>query len=147
MNGDRNFAVITLLVSLALLAGSLLIVPMEELSITSPGGYPILISVLCVIFAILSMVETVRTKERKKVLDDGETFRVFDPVIVVFLIMLALYVLAIIYLHYAIATLLFLFAAICYLKRGDWRQAILIAYISTFTIMLVFKYMFSVIMP
>jgi hypothetical protein len=46
-----------------------------------------------------------------------------------------------------VATLLFLFAAMFYLKRDNWKRAVLISYISTFMILLVFKYLFSVIMP
>ena len=142
---DKLFALFTLIVSVVFFLGSLFIVPFNELSITSPGGYPILISVICLIFALLSIWEGKKLNS-SRTLDDGEQFRVFDPVIVAFLVMLTLYVVAIILVHYAIATLLFLFAAIYYLRK-DWRQAALIAYISTFTIMLIFKYMFNVIMP
>ena len=147
MKGDRIFACVMLAVAVAFLLCSLGIVPFGELSITSPGGYPILISTLCVLFGALSFGETVKRGTREKKLDDGEVFRVFDPVVVVFLILLTLYVAAILFLHYAIATLLFLFVALLYLKHGAVRQAFGIAYIGTFTIILIFKYMFSVIMP
>ena len=140
---DRIFSVIALAVALLFLVGALGIVPFEQLTITSPGGYPILIAVLCVIFGGLSMVETFQKKKET----GGENFRVFDPVIIAFILLLSLYVVAIIYLHYALATLLFLFAALLFLKRGKWGQAFLISYIGTFMVMLIFKYMFNVIMP
>lgn len=126
-------------ISLLFLAGALQIVPISELSVISPGGYPVFIAILC---TVLAGIVAMHPKQ-----DQVEEKALFSPVIKAFLIMLVLYVLAIIYLHYVIATLLFLFAAVLYLKRKDWRTAILVAYISTFMILLVFEYIFGVVLP
>lgn len=135
----KIFGWICVAVSALFLIGALTIVPFEELSPVSPGGYPIFIAILCLIFSVILMV----TGKHKAV----ETKPLFSPVIVAFMIMLVLYVLGIIYLHYTIATLLFLFAAIFYLRRDSWKQAILVAYISTFMILLIFQYFFNVLLP
>lgn len=142
MKGEKIFTYIMLAISVLLLIGSLFIVPFDELTVSSPGGYPVFISFACVILACLVAFG------KHPAEDDSENAKkVFDPVIVAFIIMLALYVVGIIYIHYTVATLLFLFAGMFYLNRSSWKRAVLISYISTFMILLVFKYLFSVIMP
>jgi hypothetical protein len=115
-------------------------VPFSELTASSSGGYAIFISVICLILALVIAFG------KRSVSDEPEK-SVFDPVIIAFIIMLILYVVGILFIHYVAATLLFLFAAMFYLKRDNWKRAVLISYISTFMILLVFKYLFSVIMP
>ena len=141
MNGERYFSYIILALSVLFLIGSLFIVPFNELTITSPAGYAIFMSALCLI------VSCVIVFGKKFETDIDETKKVFDSTIVVFMLLLLLYVAAIIFLHYTIATLLFIFAAVFYFRRDSVKQAVLISYISTFMILLVFKYIFSVIMP
>lgn len=140
--GERIFSYICLGISVLFIIGSFFIVPIKELSVSSPGGYPIFASVLCLIFSLLVIFG-----QRKKTEDDDDGTKLFDPVIIAFIIMLIFYVLAIRYLHYTIATLLFLFAAVFYLKRDSWKRAVLVSYITTFLILLVFKYIFSVSLP
>lgn len=142
MKGEKKFTYLMVAVSLIFLIASLLIVPFSELSATSPGGYPIFISIICLVLAIVIAAGKHPSEE-----EIDTTKKVFDPVIIAFIIMLTLYVVGIIYIHYVVATLLFIFAGIFYLKRDNWKQAVLISYISTFMILLVFKYLFSVIMP
>jgi hypothetical protein len=140
MKGEKIFSYIMVLVSAAFLIGSLLIVPFSELTASSSGGYAIFISVICLILALVIAFG-------KRPVSDEPEKSVFDPVIIAFIIMLILYVVGILFIHYVAATLLFLFAAMFYLKRDNWKRAVLISYISTFMILLVFKYLFSVIMP
>lgn len=140
--GEKIFSYLIILLSLAFLAGSFFIVPIGELTVDSAGGYPIFIASLCLVMALLvTFGKRPSLKEEDQMEKD-----VLTPVIVAFIVMLAIYVLAIIYIHYVLATLLFVFAAIFYLKK-DWKSAVLISYISTFMILLIFKYLFSVIMP
>lgn len=142
MKGEKKYTYLMVVVSLVFLIGSLFIVPFSELTATSPGGYPIFIAVICLVLAIAVAIGKHPSED-----EIDTTKKVFDPVIVAFIIMLLLYVVGIIYIHYVAATLLFLFVAIFYLKRDNWKHAVLISYISTFMILLVFKYLFSVIMP
>jgi uncharacterized membrane protein len=112
----------------------------SELTASSSGGYPVFISLICLVLAVVAAFG--KSQEVQ-----GEEKSIFESVIIAFIIMLVLYVVGIIYIHYVPATLLFLFAAMFYLKRDDWKRAVLISYISTFMILLVFKYLFSVILP
>lgn len=138
--GEKLFSYILLAFSALCIVGSLFIIPFNELTMSSPGGYPIFVAGLCFVFAaIIAFVP------RKAAEDDEE--KLFDTATVLFIVLLILYVIAIIYLHYTIATLLFLFAAIFFLRNKDWRSAVLISFICTFLILLLFKYIFSVILP
>ena len=140
MKGEKIFSYLLVAASLCMLIGSLLIEPMNKLTVTSPAGYPILISALCL---LLAFVVSLKTENNPA----AEERTIFDPVIVNFFVMLTLYVVGIMFIHYTLATLIFLFAAMASLSRKDWRRAILISYIGTFMILLVFKYLFSVILP
>lgn len=142
MKGEKIFTYLMVVVSLIFLVGSLFIVPFKELTVTSSGGYPIFIAVICLILAVIIALGKHPVEDQS-----GEEKSVFDSVIIAFIIMLVLYAAGILYIHYVAATLLFLFAAIFYLQRDNWKRAVLISYISTFMILLVFKYLFSVIMP
>lgn len=142
MKGEKKFSILLLLISVLFLIGSLFIVDFKNLTITSPGGYPILISVVTVLCALYVVFV-----KNKNLTDPDDARSVFDPTIIAFIIMLILYVVLINIIHYTLATLIFLFAAMVYLERKNWRRAILVSYISTFMILLVFKYIFSVIMP
>ena len=142
MKGAKAFAIFWMILSLVFFIGSFFLVPMDEITVTSPAGYPIFISVLCLIFSILVFRKTVKRSDA-----EIPEKKVFDPTVVHMMVRLILYALGIVFIHYVFATLLFLFAALVYLKKGSWKSAIMISYISTFMILLIFKYMFSVIMP
>lgn len=142
MKGAKVFAIFWLILSLLFFAGSFFLVPVNEITVTSPAGYPIFISVLCLIFSALVLGKTAKKSD-----EEVPEKKVFDPIVVHMMVLLILYALGIVFIHYVFATLLFLFAALVYLKKGEMRSALMISYISTFMILLVFKYMFSVIMP
>lgn len=137
MKGEKKFSYLMVMITVVLFLGALRIVSFEELTISSPGGYPSFIGLLAVFLAVLIALGKHEETDEK----------VFQPVIVASIVMLVLYVVAIIYFHYTAATLLFLFAGIFYLNRKNWKRALLIAYISTFVILLIFKCLFKVIMP
>lgn len=142
MKGARIFSAFWLILALVFFVGSFFLVPAGEITMTSPAGYPIFISGVCLVFAGLVYGKTRRGTEEKV-----PEKPVLDPVVLHMMVMLVLYVAGILLVHYVAATLLFLFAALFYLRREDWRNALMISYISTFMILLVFKYLFSVIMP
>lgn len=148
MKGAGVFSVFWLLLSLAFFVGSFFLTPLEEITVTSPAGYPIFISALSLVFSVLVLADTRRAeKKTEKQAGEEPAQKVFDPVVVHLMVLLVLYVAAIILIHFVPATLLFLAAALLYLRKGNLRDAVLISYISTFMILLIFKYMFSVIMP
>lgn len=139
--GEKIVAYVMLIVSLVFVIASFRIIPISELTVSSSGGYAIFISFICLIFALAGIFE----KPMKPNENAGKN--VLDSVIIAFIVMLVCYIIGIIYIHYVPATLLFLFASSFYLNRASLKRAILISYISTFMILLVFKYGFSVIMP
>ena len=138
--GERGFCCALLVLSLALLCASLQITPLPELTLTSDGAYPVFVSVLCVGFALWMVLE-----------NQGKATVTEKPVlhrdVVTVLLLLVLYVGAILLIHYILATLLFTVLSITYLERGNWRLGLLVGFISTFMIVLLFKYAFNVILP
>ncbi len=166
MKGAVRFSLFWTILALVFFAGSFFLVPPGELTMTSPAGYPLFISALCLGFSVLVLVKTLREGRKGQAAgghgsepesqaagghgrepEAGPGKQVFDPVVVRLMILLVLYVAAIPVVHYTAATLMFLLAALCYLRKGRWKNALMISYISTFMILLVFKYLFSVILP
>lgn len=166
MKGAVRFSLFWTILALVFFAGSFFLVPPGELTMTSPAGYPLFISALCLGFSVLVLVKTLREGRKGQAAggpgsepesqaagghgrepEAGPGKQVFDPVVVRLMILLVLYVAAIPVVHYTVATLMFLLAALCYLRKGRWKNALMISYISTFMILLVFKYLFSVILP
>lgn len=140
--GEKIFSYVLLALSAVCIIGAFFIVPISELTVSSPGGYPVFVACLCFVLAAITAF-----RKPEEVDSEGKEEKLFDRTILIFIAMLVMYALAIIYLHYTVATLLFLFVSIFYLRKKDWRMAILVSYICTFLILLVFKYAFSVILP
>lgn len=138
--GERFFCYGLLVCSLLFLTASLRITPLSELTVTSDGAYPIFISCLSLSFALWMVLEN---RGKGNIAEKPPLHR--D--ILVMLLLLAGYVVALLLLHYILATLLFSVLSISYLERGNWRLGLLVGFISTFLIVLVFKYAFNVILP
>lgn len=144
--GKRIFSVILMAGAVLFLLGSLNITALSELSVSSPGGYPVFIACLGLIFAIWAMIED-RGKAGQEVQEKEYHKSVLNKDVMVIIGFMIFYLITIIFFHYTIATLLFVFLTIYYLKDREWKTAALVAFISTFMILLVFKYLFSVILP
>lgn len=142
---EKYFSAILMLVAVFFLVGSLSITSLSQLSLTSPGGYPVFIALLGMAFGLWVLVEG-RQQRKENTSEEAEERAASRDVLVV-IGLLALYIVGILLVHYIPSTLIFLFLLVYYLRRGDWKTAALISYISTFMIVLVFKYLFNVILP
>lgn len=139
--GERIFCFVLFGLAVLFLLASLQVTPLSELTVTSDGAYPILISTLSLIFGLWMVLEN-----RGKPEDSDEKF-VLHPDILVMILLILLYAVSILILHYVLATLLFTVLSIAYLERKNWKTGLLVGFISTFWIVLVFKYLFRVILP
>lgn len=142
--GERVFCLVMLGLSVVLLIASLGITPVSELTITSDGAYPTLIACLSLVFAIWMVLEN-RGRQEKQARQDSPSL--FPPDVLVMVVLVAAYALLVPIIHYALATLLFTVLSISYLERWSWRTGLLVGFISTFWIILIFKYFFNVILP
>ena len=150
-------AVIALAVIFLILAFT--ITPLSEITISSDSAYPILVAVLCTIFAIWIVVseEKKRKNSNAKASEestaDGDNHnaesehKIFSTDVLVTMGMIALYGILLLLAGYIIATLIFTAGAVTYLYKRDFKTGLLVGFISTFIIVLIFKYGFSVILP
>ncbi len=134
--------VIILAVSAGFIALSIGIAPLSELTIFSDAAYPLLIAVLSLFFAIWIIFD-----DRRKAKEGGEDLKVFDRDVFVVVGIMALYGVLLYLVGYIISTLVFTTVSIWYLYKRQAKTGLLIGFIATFMIVLVFKYGFSVILP
>lgn len=112
-----------------------------ELTPTSPGAFPLFISVLLLIFSVWIFVEG-----GKK---DGNASKdkIFTKEIIGIVILLILYSLLLESIGFEIATFGFLFLSISYLSKKNTIRNLLISLLTVGIIIFVFKTVFKVILP
>lgn len=129
--------------SVLLVAGSARITPLAELSITSLGAYPLFVSCLCLLSGLWVALETAEGKNPRALPD----WPLFDRDVLGFVGLMVLYFVCLNSLRYTAGTLIFTFAAVWFLDRVDWKKSLAVATMCTAANLLIFKYVFSVIMP
>ena len=113
----------------------------SELTPTSPGAFPLFISVLLLGFSIWIFIEGSRRDE--KAFKDS----IFTKEIIFIIILLAIYSLLLESVGFEIATLGFLFLSINYLSKKNTIRNLLISLLMVGIIIFVFKTIFKVILP
>ncbi|MEG1541432.1 MAG: tripartite tricarboxylate transporter TctB family protein [Oscillospiraceae bacterium] len=161
-------SVIVILVALFFLGVSLFIQPLSKLSFTSDAAYPLLISSLCLIFAIWVIIEEHNKKKAANAQanspqegeneasplppkSEEEPSKALNRDVLVIIGLMVVYAVLLLLTGYIISTLVFTALAIAYLHNEGAKKGIklgvLVGFIATFLIVLVFKYGFSVILP
>ena len=113
----------------------------NELTTTSPGAFPIFISVLLLVFSIWIFIEG-RKKDENPSKD-----KIFTKEIISTIILLILYSLLLESIGFEIATFGFLFLSISYLSKKNTIRNLLISLLTVGIIIFVFKTVFKVILP
>ena len=113
----------------------------SELTSTSPGAFPLFVSVLLLGFSIWIFVEGSKRKE------DASKDKIFTKEIIFIIILLFLYSLLLESIGFEIATLGFLFFSISYLSKKNTIRNLLISLLTVGIIIFVFKTIFKVILP
>lgn len=113
----------------------------NELTPTSPGAFPLFISVLLLIFSVWIFIEG-----SKKDVSTSQD-KIFTKEIIFLVILLILYSLLLETIGFEIATLVFLFLAISYLSKKNIIRNLLISLLTVGIIIFVFKTVFKVILP
>lgn len=165
MKARQTGVYITVLaLSAIFLALALTVMPFSEITITSDAAYPILVASLSVVFAVWIVISEER-KRRNSAKKNGETQdgaedasgeqaeeeesggRIFTCTAVILMAMIAIYGILLMFVGYIVATLVFTVLAVTILHKRQFKIGLLVGFISTFLIVLVFKYGFSVILP
>ncbi len=145
--GAKTFDLILVILAVVFVILSAQITPFGEMTASSEGFYPLVISIISLLLAAANFIKAnaERKKSGEKPVD--ENGGVFNKDVMVMIGLLILYIVLIFLVHYIIATLVFTTLAILYLSGRDWKTSLLVGFIATMMIVLVFKYGFSVILP
>jgi hypothetical protein len=148
--GEKIFDWILVGLAVIFVIMSVQITPFSQMSAKSEGFYPVIISILSLLLAVGNLIKGSKTRQQVNEHPDAleaEDVPPFNKDVVVMMGLLVLYAVLIFTVHYIIATLVFTTCAILYLSGKDWKTSLLVGFISTMMIVLVFKYGFSVILP
>ena len=140
--------IVVLVLALAMLVAALAISPLSKLSPSSDNVYPILVSVIGLALAVKIAIDDYRKK--KPAPTDKEKAaepKVLDRDVLIVVGMMVVYGVLLVLFGYIISTLVFSIVSIGYLYKHNWRAGLLIGFIATFMVVLVFKYGFNVILP
>ncbi len=113
----------------------------KELTTTSPGAFPLFISILLLGFSIWIFIEG------RKINKIPSKDKIFTKEIIFIAILLILYSLLLESLGFEIVTLGFLFLSISYLSKQNIIKSLFISLLTVGIIIFVFKTIFKVILP
>lgn len=113
----------------------------KELTSSSPGAFPVFISILLLIFSLWIFIEG--NKKDKATSKD----KIFTQEIIVIIILLVLYGLLLEKLGFEISTFGFLFISISYLSKKEIFKNLIISSLTVVLIIFIFKTVFKVILP
>ena len=128
------------------IAAALSISPLSKLSVTSDAAYPLFVGILSIAFSLIIIFEDMK-KRPDEAAQDGDEGKVFTKDVLVIIGLMLLYGTLMYFIGYILSTLAFSILSITYLENGKFKTGLLVGFISTFLIVLVFKYGFSVILP
>lgn len=140
--GEVPFAAALLVLSLLLLWQAYEISGFEGLS--SPGAFPMAAAFVMVVSSAMILIHTVRIQDR----DDARLgAEVLPPAVVVMIVLIGLYAVLLQWLGFLPTSLIFLTVGITYLKHGSPLQSFLISLGALIGIYVLFRVVFSVLMP
>ncbi|TDX27615.1 tripartite tricarboxylate transporter TctB family protein [Modicisalibacter xianhensis] len=149
--GERVFNILLLLFSLGVLYEAYRISGPGFESINSPGAFPVGLGVILIASMIVIIAGQFRKPkpDTKGALDEARQFLQlhFPLPIVVFSAMAIGYLLLLEPLGFVIATLLFLFVSMVYLRHGRFVSSAIIAAVAITVIYALFKLLFQVYLP
>ncbi len=150
--GEKGFAVFLLLFGSFFLWQSWTLYQ-EHPGADSAGAVPLFVSALVVIFAICIIVSDLKAPSVNQGLGIGEQVKktlgfIFQSDVLVELLLILAYCVALNFgLGFYIATPLFLWISMCYLMRKDYAKNLLWTALCMAFIVVVFRFIFSVVLP
>ena len=140
--GEAAFALILSLLSLVAVWFAYGIAGFEALS--SPGAFPMAVAAVMTVSSLIVAVQTLRTP-----LDDAIKFSrdVLPPTAAIITLFILLYAIALRPLGFLPTSLVFLFASILMLARRGVVYSAIVSVLSLVLIYVVFRLVFSVLMP
>lgn len=150
--GERGFSIFLLLAGLFMLYESVKMF-LKDPKLTSYGGFPLILSVLFVIFAgyIIfndrnNKTEGSNQNRKKKILNVRDYL--FPNTVTALMVFLIFYCIALyVNLGFELSTTVFLIVSLCYFRRNQYMKNILYTFFTMVSILLIFKYGFRILLP
>ena len=105
--------------------------------------YKCITVIATVAFGLVAIEELTKKKEKQQ--EDGE--KILSSKQFIFLVLMIAYVLALKYIGFLIATFLFLYTSLYYLKYANWKLRLLIPFCFTFSIYIIFAVFLNLRLP
>ena len=150
--GEKGFAVFLLLFGAFFFWQSLKLYQAKP-GIEGPGAMPLFISALIVIFSLCIIISDRKAPSENHGLSLGEQVKktlgfIFQKDVLVEMLLILAYCVALnLKVGFYIATPVFLWVSMCYLMRKDYVKNLLWTALSTAFILVVFRFIFSVMLP
>ena len=150
--GERGFSIFLLVAGLFMLYESVKMF-LKDPKLISHGGFPLILSVLLVIFAgyIIfndrnSKIEGSNQNKKKKILNVKDYL--FPSTVTALMFFMIFYCIALyINLGFELSTTVFLIVSFCFFRRNQHMKNILYTFFTMASILLIFKYGFSILLP
>lgn len=117
----------------------------KDITSSSPGAFPIFISVLLFVFSIWIFIENIKISSKKN--EKNEDSKIFDKNILIFIILLILYGILIKWIGFIISTFAFLWTSISFFSKEKYLFNLGISVLTVTLIMIIFNTIFKVILP
>ena len=145
--GEKTFDLILVVIAVIFVILASQITPFSKMTASSEGFYPLVISIISLILAAANYLKSMAARKQNGANAVVDETSVFNKDVLVMMGLLILYIVLIFLVHYIIATLVFTTLAVLYLSAKEWKTSLMVGFIATMMIVLVFKYGFSVILP
>lgn len=145
--GELGFSIIFVAFSIFIVISAFQISG-TEITLSSPGAFPVFVSIIMLIMSILVWRE-VKGFSPKGVSDKFKQAinMLFKRDVSGMMILVIIYAIALSLVGFKITTLLFLWASMMFLKAGSWKKNLIISFLTVVVIIVLFSFVFKVILP
>ena len=147
INGEKGFVYLLLGFSILTLYFAVQIFK-KEVAFSSPGFFPVFVSSIMIITAVLIWREMKKLSPNKSNNKIKETMNsMLNKRVVISIILILIYAFFLGIVGFEISTLLFLFSIMMFFKAGNWIKVLIISVATLGVILVIFSTIFNVILP
>lgn len=147
LSGELGFSIIFIAFSIFIVISAFQISG-KEITLSSPGAFPVFVSTVMLIMAILVW------REVKKFSPKNVEFPFRKAITMLFtrdvtgmIVLVLIYAFVLSAVGFKISTLVFLWVSMLFLKAGSWKKTLIISFFTVISILLIFSFVFKVILP
>lgn len=145
--GELGFSLIFVSLSIFIVISALYILK-ADITLSSPGAFPVFVSMIMLITSILIYKEIKKNyKDEVRASFKKTMTLLFNKDVLGMIIFILIYTLVLSIAGFKITTLLFLWGSMIFLKVGNWKKTLIISISTVVIIILIFSFVFKVILP